>query len=115
MIQITKKEFIELITNNESIFMGVSREDLFPTYHIANCIDDYFNMLIETRKAIHEGKYIVFSGGSKLSINDDKYNKYTMYKYDFDNCIVLANCCRWFSPCDNEWCNKTMYYMIKKA
>lgn len=114
-MNITKKEFTDLITSNKSLFMGVSNE-FYDYYYVGNVTSEYLtdNALLEHRKAKKKGKYIVFSDDSYLNLNDNEYNKYTTYKYDYCDCIVLIAYCKYFSVCDKEWLDKIMYYIIKK-
>ncbi len=110
-MNITKKEFTDLITNNESIFMGVAHE-LYDNYYIGNITSEY--LALEHRKAKKIGKYIVFSDDSYLDLNDNNYYKCNVYKYNYYDCMVLIAYCKCFSSYDKEWFNKVMYYIIKK-
>lgn len=80
MNQITKKEFIETLSNNETIFVG----SLF-RYNDRKCINAMeriitINKNIKRRTVTEEhSNYIVFSDGSRLDFNQAGTKKYFSY------------------------------------
>ena len=76
MNQITKKEFIETLSNNETIFVG----SLF-RYNDRKCINAMeriitINKNIKRRTVTEEhSNYLVFSNGSRLDFNQAGTNR----------------------------------------
>lgn len=115
-MNITKKDFTNLITNNKSALMGIANE-LFDLEYVASVTSEYLvenNPYTNFRMSKKKGKYIVFSDNSHLDLTNYEDNKVCCYKYDYFNCFVLVVENKWYDTYDEEWYSKCMYYIIKK-
>lgn len=114
MNKITKTEFKNILTSN--------RTTLFAIFNNSVVTDDVMNDLlnkytaeifcIPSRNAELKGKYIVFDNGSRLDINDNAFNVYTIFKYETELGIILASECEWYDSCDKTTYYKTIYYIV---
>ena len=105
MKQITKKECIETLCNQRTIFMGVS--------HKEHCEDEIrlaqsnlehdisSGVMMNTRSAKPYSKGVMFSGGSYCAINDKLTECYRI-----DNVLKIRKC----DGCGNLWME--MYYYL---
>lgn len=111
-MKITKKHFIESMTTNKSVFLGVMRKLL--TSDETYCkIRDCFNpdIIIEQRTATAKSNKLVFSGGSILGFEQN--GNYTFYEYAYPEGTVYVCNHEYYDNWDEEYKNRCMYYLVK--
>lgn len=110
---ITKKELREVLTSNRSAFLGVTNHYI-EADAVLNTINEILvnKVLLNIRSATVQGKYITFTDGSSLDVNDNKFNKYTCEKMRFENAEVLVIKNKWFDAFEEKWCEKYIYYFV---
>lgn len=111
-MKISKKEFVQAMTENMTIFAGITRT--FDIEFIQNTIQEQMKnirrdgIIVNKRTAQAHNNYLVFSGGSRLDL---PYMEF--YKIDCGNDIAYI--CRdhgldmWNEPFD-----KSMVYIVEK-
>ena len=103
-MKITKKKFIEQITNNKSIFLGIARRR-FPDDEILTALGDFLKSDktgYEQRTAITKSNCLLFSNNSKLYFDNIAEGK----EYAQINNILS------FTEVYDDGAVKTLYYYI---
>lgn len=114
MNKITKTEFKNILTSGTTTRFAIITESAITEDAMNELIERHIADIfcIPSRKAEIKGKYIVFDDESRLDINDNAFNIYTMYKYNSKIGTVLANECEWYDTFDKRTYYKTIYYMV---
>lgn len=107
-MKITKKEFIESMTANATAFVGMTKR-LLSADEVQCAISDLFNpeIILEKRTCTARSNSIVFSGGSRLYL--DQIGKYTFHKYAYAQGTIYI-CYHANEESDYQ---KAMYYFIR--
>lgn len=111
-MKITKKEFVKAMTENTSIFVGITRK-IATKDELELCLENYFKFindgnLVEKRSAVARSKDLIFSGGSRLDLKG-RFEKHTFDKGTFYLCHQEYN-----SEYDGKT-EKNMYYLVTAA
>lgn len=100
-MKVTRKEFVQAMTSNATIFAGVTRIDDLD--YIRNVIHDSMedkNVIREKRTCVARSHDLVFSGDSHLTLDQMDF-----YKLDCGNCTAyIAKMKNW---------NKSMVYVVE--
>ena len=109
MDKITKKEFITALTENNSIFFGMTKQ-LACRDEIEIYLDDFDNdnRIVEERSAKAHSNCLEFSGGSRLYF--DQKGGYSFHKMVYGKHSVYV--CMEYANTENPKC---MYYMVNVA
>lgn len=103
-MKITKKHFIEQVTSNKTIFLGIVRKSLTDD-EVLTALSDFLKSdktLHEQRTATAKSNYLLFSNGSRLDFDDIAESK--EYR-QIDNILSFTEVYE-----DNSI--KTLYYYI---
>lgn len=109
-MQITKKEFSEIMTQNNIVFLGVTRK--FLTKDEVYCqISEHFNKkeFMEQRSYSGNSKRLISNNGSVLEIAGEKYS---CHKYDYNEGTILVCLDSWYDDFDEVNREKAMYYLV---
>ena len=111
-MKITKKDFINAMVNNASVFCGVTKR-LYKSDEVYCAIVDMLqpDVILEYRRCKTLSKSLVFSGGSKLGF--DQLGKYDFYKYEYPKSKIYICQHTYTDTYDNKEYCKCMYYLIK--
>lgn len=107
-MKITRKEFVNAMVSNETIFIGRTRKVL-ESSEVECAIADFFkhdDIIVEKRSCKAYSNHLEFSGGSRLDFHGGKYGK-----YEFDKCTVFYNEC-YSKDADEPWI--VCWYMVEK-
>lgn len=113
-MKITKKSFIENLTQNNSYFLGITKrlctkDEVY--CKISDLLNDN-NIFVNVRSCIAKSNYILFNDNSRLEFNQT--GAYTFYKYEYNNAFVLVHVHSYIDEFDNTEYQKVLYYFIKK-
>lgn len=100
-MKVTRKEFVQAMTSNATIFAGVTRIDNLD--YIRNVIHDSMedkNVIREKRTCVARSHDLVFSGKSYLTLDHLEF-----FKLDCGNCITYVAKMKDY--------NKSMVYVIE--
>lgn len=109
----TKKQFIEQLSNSNSIFLGIARQD-YNESEIECILSDYIDNKCgflnqrTVKKATNER--IVFCDGGVLYMN--QYGDYSFHTFDFNGKKILRITHKTVDEFDNSEHIKAMYYGI---
>lgn len=111
-MKITRKEFVKAMTENTSIFVGVTRK-IATKDELELCLENYFKsindgILVEKRTAVARSKDLVFTGGSHLDLRG------TYEKYVFEHGTFYCNHQEYDSEINGK-SEKNMYYLVTAA
>lgn len=112
MKKITKKEFINTLANNKSMFIGsyfnVTPERINAALQSANITFD--DTAARTVTAV-KSTALIFSNGSRLDLNQDGQNTY--HKYINNGLIYLIQENIVYDKFDKKFCHNWLIYVIK--
>lgn len=109
-MKITKKEFVEKLTGNKSVFCGLSKR-LYAKEELETGVRGLLKDIkagnhVEMRSCKARSRDLLFSGGSHLDINGRTFGK-----YEYDGATVYT-CHEEEILHGSEKYEKTMYYLI---
>lgn len=112
-MKITKKSFIENMTTNNTIFIGVVKK-LLTADEVYCAIQDLLkpDVILNHRTAKARSNSLEFTGGSILDFS--QVGKYSFYEYNYPECTVYICCHETYDNFDETYHVKCMYYMVKE-
>ena len=114
MTKITKKEFKNILTNNKSIFFGLTTNKKYYDDELNLFIDNFIetNSIVEQRTATETSNGLKFCNGSHVSVSDTKCTKCTCYKLEYKNYTMLELETNYYSEYDNTTTTKRIFYLV---
>lgn len=111
-MKITKKSFIQAMTENQTTFVGVAKK-LFEKDELYCRIHGFFEpgIILEKRTCKARSKDLEFSGGSYLSFNQN--GKYEFHKYDYAGGTIYICCHIYYDDFDDIERVNAMYYLVE--
>ena len=109
----TKKQFIEQLSNSNSIFLGVAKQDYNESELeciLSDYIDNKCGFLNERKVKKATNEKIVFCDGSVLYMN--QHGDYLFHTFDFKGKKILRITHKTIDDFDNSEHIKAMYYGI---
>lgn len=112
-MKVTKKDFVEAMTGNVTIFAGIVR--FFDADYLTSAVHDFIdrvnrdNLIVNKRTCEARSHDLVFSGGSHLDLRGNDF-----YKLDCGNCEAYVCVETWLDTFDNSKHQKSMVYVIDK-
>lgn len=112
-MKITKKSFIENLTANNSVFLGVTKR-LYTEDEVYCCIQDFLkpDVILNERACKAHANYLEFTGGSRLSF--DQQGKNDFYSYSYPEGTVYICLHTYYDVWDEKDMYRAMCYLIKK-
>lgn len=118
MIKITKRKFIEILENNESIMLGVAHREIEESKINDIMLDANYAEIVSRdsrRKVVKSTPHrITFSNSSSLEIDnhgEDVQRECFLYSYNNRSVVAIETTSKW---CDDEVVKTAIYYLIVK-
>lgn len=114
MLQITQKDFCNLLCKDKVAYLGVARVCLTDD-ELRKCIDKYFVTSSRTpdiRKYTKHSNYVVSDNDSRLYIKSDEYKTMTFYIYNYDDGRAIMSCAEYKEDSKKHCC---YYALLEKV
>lgn len=118
MIKITKRKFIEMLENNESVMLGVAHREVEENKINDIMLDTNYAEIVsksERRKVVKATPHrLTFSNASNLDIDnhgEDVQKECFLYSNNNRSIVAIVTTSKW---CDDEVIKTVIYYLIVK-